>query len=50
MDIAMYKCIVDERMEKIKNETYGKKSYSYYKNKQTMNWKRSMNMILKIFI
>ena len=48
MDIAMYKCIVDERMEKLKNETYGKKSYE--RKKQTMNWKKSMNMILKVFI
>jgi len=48
MDIAIYKCIVDERMEKIKNETYGKQSY--YRNKQTMNWKKSMIIILNIFL
>jgi len=48
MDIAIYKCIVDERMEKIKKETYGQKSY--YRKKQTMNWKMSMNMILNVFL
>lgn len=48
MDIAIYKCIVDDRIEKIKNETYGKKSYD--QNKRTVNWKMSMNMILNIFI
>lgn len=26
-DIAVYKCLVDERLEKIKNETYGKRCY-----------------------
>jgi len=48
MDIAIYKCIVDDRMERIKNETYGKKSYD--RNKRTVNWKMSLNMILNIFM
>lgn len=48
MDIAMYQCIVDERLERVKNETYGKKSYE--RKKQTMNWTKSMMMFLNIFL
>lgn len=48
MDIAIYKCIVDDRIEKIKNETYGKKSYN--RNKRLVNWKMSLNMILNVFL
>ncbi len=48
MDIAIYKCLADERIEKIKNETYRKKSY--YRKKQTVNWKMSLHMILNAFL
>jgi len=47
-DIAIYKSVVEDRMEKIKNQTYGKKSY--YKNKQTANWKIERYMILNILL
>lgn len=48
MNIDVYKCIVNERLEKIKNETYGEKAYN--KNRRTMNWKVSLNMILNVFL
>ncbi|WP_339228466.1 hypothetical protein NSQ77_01620 [Oceanobacillus sp. FSL K6-2867] len=45
-DIAIYKSIVYDRMEKIKNETYGKrvlnKSYQ-------IDWKISVAMLLNAF-
>lgn len=48
MDIAIYKCIVNERLEKVKNETYGKKAYN--RNERRMNWKLSLNMVLNVFL
>ena len=48
MDIAIYKCIAHERMEKIKNETYGKQKRN--KNNRTIDWKMSISMILSTFV
>lgn len=48
MDIAVYKCIADDRIEKIKNETYGKRTYQ---NKyQSLEWKITVSMFLNIFV
>lgn len=48
MHIDIYKSIVNDRMERIKNETYGKKSYDKYE--RTMKWKMSLQMILNVFL
>ncbi|WP_170138829.1 hypothetical protein [Oceanobacillus chungangensis] len=48
IDIDILKCIAYERMEKIKDETYGKQTING--SKRTMNWKMSMSMLLNAFI
>ena len=48
MDIAILKCIAHERMEKIKDETYGKQTFN--KRNRTMNWKMSISMFLNAFV
>lgn len=47
MDIAIYKCITYDRMEEIKNETYGKQTTN---NNRTINWKNSVTMFLSTFV
>ncbi len=48
MDIAIYKSIAYDRIEEIKNETYGKRTFN--KNDQTMNWKMTVSMFLNAFV
>jgi len=48
MDIAIFKCISSERMEKIKDETYGKQSFN--KVNRTMKLKMSLSMFLHVFV
>jgi len=45
MDLAIFKCLAQERMETIKNETYGKNSY---KNEQMRKLKMNMTLLLHV--
>lgn len=47
MDIAVYKCISNDRLEEVKAETYGKRSYYKYDSKQ--NWKLSIILLMNMF-
>jgi len=42
IDIAVYKCMVDERLEKVKDETYGKRCY----DEQTRNTQFKLKLIM----
>ncbi|QGS68062.1 hypothetical protein CV093_03560 [Oceanobacillus sp. 143] len=48
MDIAVFKSIAYDRMEKIKDETYGKRVIN--RSNGTMDWKMSISMLLNAFI
>lgn len=48
MDIAIYKSIAHDRIEKIKNETYGKRTYQ--NTNQSIEWKIQVSMLLNIFV
>ncbi|MCF3943121.1 hypothetical protein [Oceanobacillus alkalisoli] len=47
IDIAVYKCMVDERLEKVKKETYGKKCY--YEQARNAHLKMKLIM-LNVFL
>ncbi|MBR3119639.1 hypothetical protein [Oceanobacillus profundus] len=46
MDIAIYKSIAYDRMEKIKNETYGNRTFN---KSYQIDWKMSIAMLLNVF-
>ena len=48
MDIAIFKCISSDRMEQIKNETYGKQTFN--KVNRTVKLKMSLSMFLNVFV
>lgn len=48
MDIAVYKCISHERLEKLKQETYGNQLFN--KKYRTVKWKMNVSMLLHVFL
>ncbi len=51
MDIAIVKCITNERMEEIKKETYGKQTINNNQtNKRKSNWKKHVTTFLSTFV
>ena len=48
IDIAVYKCMVDERLQKVKNETYGKTCFD--EQAGNAHLKMKFMMLLNIFL
>lgn len=48
MDLAIFRCVTHDRMETIKNETYGNKCFN--KMKQMRKMKMNLGLLLHVYL